>query len=167
MITDCEKDNDFDVNSCVEDFIEYKLDCSLPWHHSHREKEADMIRRKCQSKKDNERFFQVSNEMKLYEVTDELKNYGCLKSNCVTNKWIPQTLLERGFKDSKNDGTFGIIEILIISEDVKTLKYIKQYGIANFLADVGGYLGLLLGASILSLVDFIIFLCTQGTSIIQ
>ena len=101
--------------------------------------------------------------MKLYQIPDELERFGCFRSNCVENKWIPQTLLDRGLKDDKNDGTFGIIEILIISEDVNVLKYYKQYGVLNFFADVGGYLGLLLGASILSLIDFIIFLCTyQG-----
>jgi hypothetical protein len=39
---------------------------------------------------------------------------------------------------------------------VKVTRDIALYGLTNFIADVGGYLGLLLGASILSIFDYCI-----------
>ena len=48
---------------------------------------------------------------------------------------------------------------------VTVIKHVEMYKFMNFVADFGGYLGLLLGASILSIFDDVIGLCRKLGSV--
>ena len=74
--------------------------------------------RPCETKEDLEKFFDVSNNLKLIQYGEELKDFGCEKINCVEDKWMAQELLGQAIKDDKNDNSYGVIEILMISSKV-------------------------------------------------
>ena len=59
--------------------------------------------------------------MKLLQYGKELKEFGCEKVNCIEDKWIAQELLGQAIKDDKNDNSYGVIEILMISGKVSLL----------------------------------------------
>jgi len=91
----------------------------------------------------------------------ELKAFGCLQKNCVENKWTTAQFtdmtyeeLEENpyFKPFAEDGKTGIL-LTMISDEVEVREQYELYDISSFVADTGGFLGLLLGASLLSLFE--------------
>ena len=57
---------------------------------------------------------------------------------------------------SRVDPEWQQITMKILDETISVTEERKLYTQDNFIADVGGYLGLLLGASALTLYDFIV-----------
>jgi len=49
-----------------------------------------------------------------------------------------------------------IINFYLTSQYFQVMEQVERYNLDSLVADVGGYLGLLLGASILSLFDFFV-----------
>ena len=61
------------------------------------------------------------------------------------------------YKEDKINGT--MITILMPSDEMEIIQQVRLYSLTNFIADFGGYLGLLLGASVLSMFDVILNFC--------
>ena len=87
--------------------------------------------------------------------SDVLLDEGCFTSNCdyVSYQVLKQDRDVLG-NMAKNGST---VVQLILQKPLKTTvyKHMMAYGFSNFVADFGGYLGLLLGASLLSIYDWV------------
>ncbi|CRK90292.1 CLUMA_CG004020, isoform A [Clunio marinus] len=117
----------------------------------------------------------VSN-MKLKKVS-ETKACGCLPScsSIFYNTEMSQTLFDvvqsqrdvasdrsktEEFKDKADDYIFSKFEIYFKEDEFIESKRTELYGWTNFLSNCGGFLGLLMGGSLLSLVE-IFYHCTM------
>ncbi len=90
------------------------------------------------------------------DTLDELKHgdFKCLVPNCLATTWPIIALDDLTSSNSKEDNE-STIEILLPSGlQAQEIIEVPAYGFASFVADFGGYLGLLLGASVLSLFDY-------------
>ena len=145
---DCFEDNSMKMTDCINNFIEHKLNCSLPWN-----KPKSQI---CSGAKKLQEFRNLS----LYissslDLVNEIKARNCFKPNCVTTKWKP--LYHESYDISKAKPNFSNIQmgILHTSYTIKE-REILLADFSTFLTDCGAYLGLYLGASVLSITDILI-----------
>ena len=145
---DCWEDNSMKLTDCINNFIEYKLNCSLPWRSS-----KSQI---CSGAKKLQEFRNIS----LYissssDLINEIKARGCFKPNCVTTTW--KQYYQESYDISNSLPNFSNIQmgILQTSHTIKK-REILLVDYSNFIADCGAYLGLYLGASVLSLTDNVI-----------
>ena len=144
---DCYEDNSMKMTDCINDFYADQLGCKLPWTKN------DLDLEYCKTAEKLEKFRNLSFHITSDEWQTKLKSKGCLKPNCKQSTWnnFPHT-------EMWNIGRPGHKLCVVLSSMTKQLKRqeIRLYDFGTFLADVGSYLGLFLGASVLSISDNII-----------
>ena len=140
---ECIGDNSMKMKDCIDEFIDEELHCDLPWA-----KKVNM--KTCQSEEDLLAFRNLSYHMTSPYLTEKLTKKGCFKPNCKNTVWVKNQYAKLYIEDY--DSTQ--IRIFIPSTaKVIQRKEIRLANVATFMADVGSYLGLFLGGSILSLID--------------
>ncbi len=144
---DCDSLNGQVFDACLDKFIMSKLGCRLPWINKGN---VIDIGRTCTTAKDLDNYMNLLDFVKSYDGHKELQAYGCLQSNCLVDEWYPQ--ISGNYQELKDNATRFKMEF-INTNCLKATKQILIYGFSNFVADFGGYLGLLLGASLLSIYD--------------
>ena len=136
---------------CMENYYSKKLGCVLPWAFFHGRNNYSM--NVCKGKEKYWEFKNVSMNILKPEENEELNKEGCLIPDCHQRSWSIR------FKESfdintvtnyKENYTSGFMYDM--PQDTKTLirKEVRLYTAINFFAEVGGYLGLLLGESLIS-----------------
>ena len=123
-------------HDCINELYMKMMNCSFPWIENH-------SLPKCESKQDLATLIYLitsGNET----VASEYKKMECSVHNCIWKRW-------KAFNSKKSDEKFAI-ELRFITWIAKTISEYRLYGMTNFLSDFGGYLGLLLGYSLLSFV---------------
>ena len=103
---------------------------------------------KCNGSEKLQNFLTVATE--VYKDTDLIQH--CLKPKCETKEWFTKSDQQYVTKDLNGNNTimeYDIVPNSMLEEKTETLLYSP----INLLADFGGYLGLFLGGSILSLLD--------------
>ncbi len=85
--------------------------------------------------------------------TEVLYKRNCYKPNCITPSWSVESIEDALLDAFKRPDGVQVQLILQKSVPVPVHRYSLAYGFINFVADFGGYLGLLLGASLLSVYD--------------
>ena len=145
---ECFEDNSMKMTDCINDFIESKLDCSLPWN-----KPKSQI---CSGAKKLQEFKNLS----LYisssaDLINEITDRKCFQPNCETTAW--GTVYHENYDIGSEKANFSRIQIGI-SQTSYTIKKreILLADFSTFITDCGAYLGLYLGASVLSLTDVVI-----------
>ena len=96
----------------------------------------------CQSQKD----FNEFRSLALMNVDFKIAK------KCERNVWRFTTLYSHRYDDF--NGT--MVTLMMPSDEVEIHEEVRLYTMANFIADFGGYLGLLLGASVMSLIDLVL-----------
>ena len=86
--------------------------------------------------------------MKAYEedIKQEIIDEGCYQPNCQQRTWS----IDRQILAKQNESVF---RFFLQQKDVVSRNEINLYTMVHFFAEVGGYLGLLLGESLLSYFD--------------
>ena len=79
-------------------------------------------------------------------------NKGCFRPNCKQTTWTKNQFTN--YWD--NEGSAFVAFIIPSSAKVIQRKEIRLADFSTFIADCGSYLGLFLGASVLSLIDIVI-----------
>ena len=74
--------------------------------------------------------------------------------NSTHSKKVYQLFLEYIFKQV--DGSNMEFLVMFVQSEIQILKRIWIYDFSNLLADIGGFLGLLLGASIYTFADLLV-----------
>ena len=149
---ECFEDNSMYFKDCIDDFIAEQIGCRLPWT-----TRQSKFKKVCQSHQDLKAFrnlsFSMNNLMsESQEIKNKITDKGCFKPNCRQRTWTKNQFFERWYEPDK---TFLS---MIIPPGAKVLqrKEVLLANLSTFVADCGSYLGLFLGGSILTLVDFFI-----------
>ena len=108
-----------------------------------------LVMNPCKGKEKFKEFKSIVMSILKPEETKELMNKGCFIPNCMQRSWKIRN--QRNTDERKNDKPltgFGIkmppnMKVLVREE-------VNLYTLINFFAEVGGYLGLLLGESLIS-----------------
>ena len=143
----CLEDNSNKQTECINEYYASKLNCTLPWVPSNNPQN----RQQCQGKEKFTEFRNLSMSIGNSEVIEELEKEGCIIPNCEERTWH----IESGQKENiSNFNVSGENLMLTISfphsSKVLVRNEINLYTVSSFFADVGGYLGLLLGESLIS-----------------
>ena len=138
----CHEDNSNQQPDCLNNYYASKLNCTLPWAHTDNQKHTGV----CDGRDKFEEFRNLSMSIGEIEATNDLKSMGCLISNCLQNSWTIETS-----KKLKNP-TNSTYPYFTFSHKTKVLlrNEIELYTISSFFAEIGGYLGLFLGESMVS-----------------
>ena len=143
----CYEDNSNLFMHCMEDYYSKKLGCRLPW--AVKNNTRNDIMNPCKGKEKFKEFKSIVMNILKPEETKELVNKGCFILNCMQRSWKIRNQRNSDERDNDKPLTgFGIkmppnMKVLVREE-------VKLYTLVNFFAEVGGYLGLLLGESLLS-----------------
>ena len=145
----CNENNDSEITKCTNGILEDQLKCNLPWLNDSKYKTN------CKTSEDFNNFVNVSKAIGLRELNDELENKGCLIPNCKSWQW--KRILINDLSSIYVNKTYVRFFLPSVPK-VTVQEEIRIYDLNNFIADVGGYLGLMLGMSILSFFDQLICL---------
>ena len=131
---------------CMESYFSKQLGCILPWTIKHN-KENNHGLNVCKEEDKFKEFRRITGRILKSKVNKELIKTGCSVPQCRQRSW------EIRFKENQQAryGTAGGFQYYM-PEKTKVLfrKEVRLYTLLNFFAEVGGYLGLLLGESLLS-----------------
>ena len=143
----CYEDNSNLFMHCMEDYYSKKLGCRLPW--AVKNNTRNDVMNPCKGKEKFKEFKSLVMNILKPEETKELINKGCFIPNCMQRSWKIRNQRNSDERDNDKPLTgFGIkmppnMKVLVREE-------VKLYTLINFFAEVGGYLGLLLGESLFS-----------------
>ena len=142
-----------ELNTCIQDHIQNDIGCTLPWsNHSSEYPE-------CTASGQYNRFLQTYQEIARLTERSIAERTGC-RPSCQRNEFTAN-IVNRAERPSKPAGFFTCNFFYASGRYVeKTYYYVYDW--VHLLADVGGYMGLLLGFSLLSMYDGIMSLCKMG-----
>ena len=132
---------------CMENYYSQKLGCILPWalNNNIRNDSKNL----CKGKEKFKAFKNLAMNILKSEQSKELINEGCFMPNCMQRSW--EVKKDNFIKRVKNGNLVtGFKYEILQPAKVLVRKEVKLYTIINFFAEVGGYLGLLLGESLFS-----------------
>jgi hypothetical protein len=111
----CVENNEQKIGQCVTEFLEHKMNCSLPWDHKYHRKDHPNV---CHEVNDFDRYINLTKDMKLSSrIKQELKEFGCLIPNCRNLKW--EVLREFSGEFSLNE---SVSLMFAIQRGTKVLK---------------------------------------------
>ena len=143
----CYKDNSNLFMHCMENYYSKKLGCILPWSLKNNTRNDTL--NPCQGKEKFKEFRSVAMNILKPETREELINEGCFIPNCMQRSWKVEN--ERNIEKMKNDSLIiGFLFEMPQHTNVLIREEVELYTLINFFAEVGGYLGLLLGESLIS-----------------
>ena len=140
--TNCHEDNSNNMMNCINNFCAKKLGCTLPW--------VQENGTKCTGKEKFEEFKNLSAQLKGDSIGNELMEEGCPIPNCHQRAWTVD--FTEKFDNVKNESSSEIELTFPHYTTVLVRNEIKLYTISSFFADIGGFVGLLLGESLVSYV---------------
>ena len=142
----CDENNSNNFMHCMENYYSRKLGCILPWTLKKNINVDSM--NLCEGKVKFQEFKNISMNILKPEKNKELINEGCFVPNCMQRSWT----LKKNQRREKIINDKATTGFQYFAEEIKVLvrKEVNLYTIINFFAEVGGYLGLLLGESLIS-----------------
>ena len=153
---DCIEDNSMLMKECIDDFINEELNCSLPWTTRTNLQSGFKY---CQTAEELVAFRNLSLSITSPDLRQKLINKGCFRPNCKQRTWMKNNQFIQSWQN-KDNSTMVKLSIPSTSKVIQR-KEIRLADFGTFIADVGSYLGLYLGASILSLTDMVHVCCKQ------
>ena len=147
---ECYQNNSMEAVNCFNDFMAEELDCQLPW-----DLNPDLKMDRCKTELQFAAFWNLSLKMTSLESKVKLKRKGCFVPNCIQRSWKLLKLELKKFDQEEDLNQFAFNAY--VSSHAKVLKReeVKLADFSTFLADFGSYIGLFLGASFLSVIDYI------------
>ena len=136
------------MTQCFDEFYMMKLNCSFPWLKSQNDKYP-----KCGAKHKVNDLVNLINEVNrgTPDIIEEIGDFGCNEQNCQQTNWEISSWQNINLKEKPGLSylklTFPSSKKVLIMEE--SLAYTKL----DLLADIGGYAGIFIGASILTLYD--------------
>ncbi len=145
----CDEENLQKQENCINEYAMTQLGCHLPWID---QEMTSTHRRLCDKPKDLDTYIDVIQSLMTQKGKKEIISFGCHLPNCKKIEWEVLRTENYGAFGSKVDNAVLMMQFSK-ADCMKTTMYHLVYGFSNFVADFGGYLGLLLGASLLSIYD--------------
>ena len=132
---------------CVENYYSQKLGCKLPWALNNNIRNDSL--NLCKGKEKFKEFKDLAMNILKSEQSKRRINEGCFMPNCIQRSW--EVKKDNYMKRKKNGNPVtGFKYEIFQPAKVLVRKEVKLYTLTNFFAEVGGYLGLLLGESLFS-----------------
>ena len=142
---DCIEDNSNNMMNCINNFYAKKLGCTLPWV-----QESGV---KCHGKEKFEEFKNLSAKIQGDDsIGKELMEKKCPIPNCHQRAWTIDSTEKFDYEKGGNESSSEIWLTFPHYTTVLIRNEIKLYTFSSFIADIGGFLGLLLGESLVSYV---------------
>ena len=157
---DCYEDNSMKMSECLDEFIAEEMECNLPWAKEHSTKAMDV----CSGAEKLSTFRNISFYITTEKYKDAIQEKGCFKPNCKKRRWERKYF--EMFPSWVKNHTI-IMQGLSDSATTILRKEIRLADFSTFIADCGSYLGLFLGASILSLSDIAISAAKKANKIMK
>lgn len=142
----CNEDNSKSFMHCMENYYSRKLGCVLPWVWKKTINNDNM--NLCEGKEKFKEFKNIAMNILKPEESKELINEGCFVPNCKQRSW--RIKKDQRSEKKENDKVITGFQYFVTETKVLIREEVKLYTVINFFAEVGGYLGLLLGESLLS-----------------
>ena len=136
---------------CIEKYYSKKLGCVLPWALIHDETNNSV--NVCKGKEKYWEFRNISMNILKPEESEELNKEGCFIPDCQQRSWSIRFKENYDIMTETPLGNSTAAGFMYdMPRDTKTLvrKEVRLYTAINFFAEVGGYLGLLLGECLIS-----------------
>lgn len=165
FVKDCDSENKLDESNCYVDFITSKMGCQVPWHNF-----SDI--KLCETSEELQEYLKLRLMIHQNELDEELEQHGCISKslkNCESYEWPLREAAKYTLKLANhfvqlfkwNDTVDVSNEKVVVfafepENKVEFLAEYYIYGIGNLVADTGGYMGLFLGASILTIFELIL-----------
>ena len=143
----CDEENSKHFMDCVENYYSQKLGCKLPWALNNNIRNDSL--NLCKGKEKFKEFKDLAMNILKSEQSKRRINEGCFMPNCIQRSW--EVKKDNYMKRKKNGNPVtGFKYEIFQPAKVLVRKEVKLYTLTNFFAEVGGYLGLLLGESLFS-----------------
>ena len=143
----CDEENSKRFMDCMENYYSQKLGCKLPWALNNNIRNDSV--NPCKGKEKFKEFKNLAMNILKSDQSKELINKGCFIPNCIQSSW--EVKKDNYIKIIKNGSPVTGFKYKIFQPaKVLVRKEVKLYTLVNFFAEVGGYLGLLLGESLFS-----------------
>ena len=140
---DCDESNSQMFVDCINEYYEEKLNCNLPWIN----RNSENPQKTCASDKDYEEYLDISTSIFQSQVRKEIENKGCFVPNCIQNFWKVKTSREIIVPNQEKT---DLLFLMPGKKKIMARKEVPLYTFSTFFAEVGGYLGLLVGESLYS-----------------
>jgi hypothetical protein len=137
------------AKECTHKYIDTRLGCSLPWS-----KQNYSVLPTCDEPWQYNKLFSIYEETSSMDENEIYETTGCL-SSCEKNEYQMRPQSEITPKSKYPPNQFKMKIILTSGRYIEKKQYLI-YDNSSLIADIGGYLGLLLGYSILSLYNVMV-----------
>ena len=150
---DCNRDNSLRFTQCINEFMTEELNCTVPWIAN-----TSFIRPKtCSGTAKLEEFRRFYRDISTNRTTTKIEEKGCFLPNCRKVSW--KKAYVDTFPHKYENGTLKRGTLLWFGLPSNTYTIRRQEillaDFSTFVADCGSYLGLFLGASVLSITDIL------------
>jgi hypothetical protein len=142
--TNCHEENSNNMMNCINNFCAKKLGCTLPW--------VQKSGAKCTGKEKFEEFKNLSAKLKGERIGNELMEEGCPIPDCHQRAWTIDFTENFDNEKGRNESSSEIELTFPHYTPVLVRNEIKLYTFSSWIADIGGFMGLLLGESLVSYV---------------
>ena len=151
---DCNQDNSLRFTQCINEFMAEEMNCTVPWI----TKSSSSSRPKtCSGQAKLEEFRRFYRDISTNRTTAKIDKKGCFVPNCRQISWKKAYVdsFDR-FKSNKDEN--GTLLWFGLPSNTFTIRRqeILLADFSTFVADCGSYLGLFLGASVLSITDILV-----------
>ena len=136
------------MTQCFNDFYMMKLNCSFPWLKSQKDKYF-----KCSANQRVNNLVNIINKVNQgsSEMMEEIEDFGCNKQNCEQTNWEMSSWQKVYIKE--RPGLSFLKLTFPSSKKISVMEESLAYTKLDLLADIGGYAGIFIGASLLTLYD--------------
>ena len=150
----------FPLERCYKDFMTSQLGCSLPWSPVEAKEHKSRV---CSTMGDFELFRNISNTLFSLDVPRLQQLTGCLPP-CTYFQYNIKDFTERFYTFNTRKSIASSMETIVAwvvfvrESSYLVEKEVLMHDMGNLIADIGGYLGLLLGVSILDVFDILLYI---------
>ena len=135
----CAKNIDFSIEECIDQYYQTESNCTI----------SGSTVLHCISENNLGKYVQLVNKTWNLKERDFTRSTNC-QVPCTTEYYEVALIREKAVKIEKDYGTLEF-QLMITTEKIINSNELLLYDNNNLIADVGGYLGLLLGVSVFSL----------------
>ena len=140
----CNEDSRSSLTECYKTYLESKIGCKLLSNN------FKQLKQNCSGPMDEARYYEEMIKVLKFPNKQRIRETGC-KLPCSYTEYRSETIYNANLKGSQTSHTGELfLQFFSYQSVVPHEKEVLVYDGNNFIADVGGYLGLLLGVSILS-----------------
>ena len=135
-----------DYNLCYEKYLEAKMNCSIPWR-----KQKDTALPECNTFDQKNFVFNITSEIETMGEADVYKTTGCSPS-CSRREFTVTKFIDTDQPSPQNRSVAQVIFYYSGTKYTTKWQYLS-FTMSDFIANIGGNLGLTLGFSMVSLYD--------------